>query len=111
VFDPNASLEEQARFIASRFLGTNAGYIEDAEFIKWREASLTLGVPPALSRGFRALEGASLTLSGRNLRTWTDYSGLDPEINSTGGSANFGQSEFNTQPPVRYFTARVDFAF
>jgi hypothetical protein len=27
--------------------------------------------------------------------------GLDPEINETGGGANFTQGEFNTQPPLR----------
>jgi TonB-linked SusC/RagA family outer membrane protein len=116
VGNPEASLEEQARFIAERFMGTRTGFIEDADFIKWREASITLGVPPQLSRAFRYLEGASLTLSGRNLKTWTDYTGIDPEINETGSQSfntggDFLQGEFNTQPPVRYFTARLNFTF
>lgn len=111
VSNPNATLEEQAAFIAQRFLGSGALYVEDADFIKWRELAVRLGTPTFLSRKFPTLEGASLTLSGRNLATWTDYSGLDPEINTGGGGANFGQSEFNTQPPVRYFTARLDFSF
>jgi hypothetical protein len=92
-------------------LGSDAGYIEDADFVKWRELSVTLGVPEALSRRFRQLSGMSLTLSGRNLKTWTDYTGLDPEINETGGDTNFTQGEFNTQPPVRYFVARLNFTF
>ncbi|HET7275891.1 MAG TPA: SusC/RagA family TonB-linked outer membrane protein [Longimicrobiaceae bacterium] len=108
--DPNASLEEQAAFIASGFYGTEAGYIEDAEFIKWRELSLTLGVPASLSNYLPMAEGASLTVAGRNLATWTDYTGLDPEVNESGGS-NFSQNEFNTQPPVRYFTVRLNFTF
>lgn len=111
VGDPNASLDEQARFVAARFLGTTAGFIEDATFVKWRELSLTVGVPEAVSNRFRALNGASFTLSGRNLKTWTDYTGLDPEINETGGGSNFTQGEFNTQPPVRYLTARFNFTF
>ncbi len=111
VFDPDASLEDQARFIADRFLGTPIGYIEDAEFVKWREASIALGIPPTISRHAPVLEGATLTLAGRNLATWTDYTGLDPEINESGGSSNFTQGEFNTQPPVRYFTARLDLTF
>ena len=117
--DPNASLEDQARFIArnlpisaeARTVASNDGYIEDADFIKWRELSVRLGVPESLGRRFRALQGASLTLSGRNLKTWTDYTGLDPEINETGAGTEFTQGEFNTQPPVRYFTARFDFTF
>jgi TonB-linked SusC/RagA family outer membrane protein len=111
VADPNASVEEQARFIAQRFYNTSAGYIEDADFIKWREVSLRLGVPASLARDNRLLQGASITLSGRNLKTWTDYTGLDPEINESGGGANFTQGEFNTQPPLRYYTIRLNFAF
>ncbi len=111
LFNPDASLDEQARFIADRFLGTPAGYIEDADFVKWREASVALGIPPTISRRLPVLEGATLTFAGRNLRTWTDYTGLDPEINESGGSSNFTQGEFNTQPPVRYFTARLDLTF
>jgi len=52
-----------------------------------------------------------LTFAGRNLAVWTDYPGLDPEANEGGGGDNFGQSEFNTQPPVRYFMLRLDYSF
>ncbi len=111
VSNPNASLEEQAAFIGARFMGTAALYVEDGDFIKFRELAVRLGTPTFLARQFPTLEGASITLAGRNLATWTDYNGLDPEINTGGGGANFTQSEFNTQPPVRYFTLRVDFSF
>jgi TonB-dependent starch-binding outer membrane protein SusC len=52
----------------------------------------------------------SLTLSGRNLKTWTNYSGIDPEINS-GGQLNFSTYDFLGQPPVRHFVARIDVGF
>ena len=45
-------------------------------------------------------------ISGRNLATWTDYTGFDPEINFN-GTSNFSTAEFLTQPQVRYFTARL----
>ncbi len=111
VADPNASLADQAAFIAYRFYGQTTGYIEDADFIKWREMSVTLAVPPALSSHISQLQGASITFSGRNLKTWTDYTGVDPEINETGGDTDFIQGEFNTQPPVRYFTVRLNLTF
>ncbi|MEO7647225.1 MAG: SusC/RagA family TonB-linked outer membrane protein [Gemmatimonadaceae bacterium] len=108
--DPNASLESQAAFIGARFMGaTPFGYIEDATFVKWRELSVRFAVPESVSNRIGALRGAALTLAGRNLGTWTDYTGLDPEINETGGSSNFTQGEFNTQPPVRTITFRLDF--
>lgn len=109
--DPNASLEEQARLIAYRFLGTRTGYIEDGTFVKWRELAVSVGMPQRFVRNIRGVQGATLTFAGRNLMTWTNYSGLDPEANETGGDTNFSQNEFNTQPPVRYLTARLEFTF
>lgn len=121
VADPNASVFEQARFIAMRLGALNpetgqrvttvSGYIEPADFIKWRELSVTLAPPQSLTASVPQLRGASLTLAGRNLATWTDYTGLDPEINETGGGSNFTQGEFNTQPPLRYFTIRLNYTF
>ena len=43
-----------------------------------------------VQRFFR--DGVDLTLSGRNLYVWTDYSGYDPEINLFGTNAGGLQS-------------------
>jgi TonB-dependent starch-binding outer membrane protein SusC len=61
-------------------------WIEDGTFIKLRElsASYTLDIP-AVRQVFR--DGVDLTISGRNLFVWTDYSGYDPEINLFGTNA------------------------
>jgi TonB-dependent starch-binding outer membrane protein SusC len=107
--DPNASPADQARAIASKFLGTNAGYIEDASFWRLREVSLTFNAPQDMASTFGASR-LSLTLSGRNLGLWTDYSGLDPEISSS-GQGNFSATEFLSQPPVRMWTARFNISF
>ncbi len=111
ISDPNASLASQAAFIGSQFAqfgSTPYGYIEDASFTKWRELSVRFGVPEVVGSRVSLLKGAALTLSGRNLHTWTKYTGLDPEINEGGGN-NFNQGEFNTQPPTRTFILRLDF--
>ncbi len=106
----NAPLEAQAATIASQTFGSQAGYIEEADFVKLREIALTIGLPENLARRLRS-QGVSLTLAGRNLKTWTDYSGIDPEINFNGSGSNFSTAEFLTQPPVRYWTARIDVNF
>ena len=61
-------------------------WIEDGTFIKLRElaASYLLDWEP-IRRVFKS--GVDLTLSGRNLWVWTDYSGYDPEINLFGTNA------------------------
>lgn len=103
-YAPGSSLTLQARRVAG-LLGTSAGYIEDASFWKLREVSLTFDAPGEWARRLRS-SSLSLTIAGRNLATWTDYTGFDPEINYN-GTSNYSTAEFFTQPPVRYLTARV----
>lgn len=109
--NPDASLAEQARGVAA-LLGSIDGFVEDADYIKLREVSFTLiGIEDWLDRaGVRGLDNVSLTIAGRNLATWTDYTGLDPEMNSAGQS-NFSTYEFLGQPPVRSWTIRLNVGF
>jgi TonB-dependent starch-binding outer membrane protein SusC len=100
-----SSLADQAAGIAA-MQGTDAGYIEDGSFWKIREVSVTLSAPDHLAHRF-GVGGLSLTFAGRNLGTWTNYKGLDPEINENGG-LNFTTDEFLSQPPVRSYTVRMD---
>jgi TonB-linked SusC/RagA family outer membrane protein len=100
-----SSLADQAAGIAA-LDGTDAGYIEDGSFWKIREISLTFSAPDRLAHRF-GVSGMSLTFAGRNLGTWTNYKGLDPEINENGG-LNFQTDEFLSQPPVRTYTVRMD---
>ena len=104
--DATAPLADQARAMAT-LLGTEAGFVEDADFVKFRELAVTLNAPSHWA-GRMGVASVSLTLAGRNLKTWTDYSGYDPEANENAANTNFSTDEFNTQPQVRYFTARVN---
>jgi TonB-linked SusC/RagA family outer membrane protein len=107
--DPSTPLADQARAQASKFLGTDAGYVENAAFLKLRELSVSFYAPERLARMFRS-QGMSFVLAGRNLATWTDYTGPDPEVNQI-GQANFLTRDFMGQAPVRYFTARLNLTF
>jgi len=106
--DPSSPLADQAAAIAA-LLTTDAGYIQDATFTKLREVSVTFTAPKRWATKARS-DNLSLTVAGRNLVTWTDYKGLDPEVTST-PNQNFSTSDFLTLPPVRYFTARINVAF
>ena len=110
-YDPNTPLDQQAAMVARGLLpgGTWGGFVEDADFVKFREVSLTLGLPTNWADRFGA-SGLSLTLAGRNLKTWTDYSGFDPEVNF-GGTSNFTSGDYATIPANKLFTARVDVTF
>jgi hypothetical protein len=106
--DKSKSLDLQARNLA-HLLASDAGYIEDSDYTKLREVSLSFLAPRELANRVRAGE-VRLTLAGRNLKTWTDYTGFDPEVNSTPGAA-FGTSDFLTQPPLRIYSARLTMSF
>lgn len=106
--DRNAPLDAQANAVAA-LMGTQAGYIEEADFVKLREVALTLSLPKSLAASLRS-EALSVTFAGRNLKTWTDYTGFDPEVNSSSG-ANFTTTDFLAQPPVRVYTVRLNANF
>lgn len=87
--------------IGSGFTGPASQFIEDASYVKLREVSVTYTLDPDWLEplGFTA---ADVTVAGRNLVTWTDYSGIDPENNLWGNSAGRGIDYFNN-PQSRSF--------
>jgi len=107
-FDKNTPLADQAASIGIS-LGTDAGYIEDATFTKLRELAFSVKAPDSWSSAFGG-RNMELTVAGRNLHTWTKYTGFDPEINSSPG-ANFSTSDFLTLPPTRSWTVRLNVSF
>jgi TonB-linked SusC/RagA family outer membrane protein len=76
------------RLYGASGLQPSSAFVDDASFIKLRELSVRYRVPrnfmdrTAFSRG---IENLSLSVTGRNLLTWTDYDGYDPDVGSTGG--------------------------
>jgi TonB-linked SusC/RagA family outer membrane protein len=76
-------------------------YINNSGYTKLREVSVSYTLP-AISTRWVNLNRAVITLAGRNLYTWTDYPGLEPEAFFLGGSrgGNFGQFEQTTNPQL-----------
>jgi TonB-linked SusC/RagA family outer membrane protein len=106
--DKTTPLTDQAA-AAANLKGTQAGYIEDGGFTKLREVSITYVAPDEWARKFGAT-ALSFSVAGRNLATWTNYKGVDPELNEAGQN-NFTTADFLTQPPVRYFIGRINVTF
>jgi TonB-dependent SusC/RagA subfamily outer membrane receptor len=85
----------------SRTQGIFEYWIEDGTFVKLREVSASYNFDSApFKRLFR--DGIDVTLSGRNLYVWTDYSGYDPEINLFGTNAG-GRGSVQTTAADRGF--------
>jgi TonB-linked SusC/RagA family outer membrane protein len=108
--DPSAPLWQKARVVALRDTParTQAGFIEDASFLRFRELALTYTMPSSFARRFLRGQSSTLTLAGRNLGKITNYSGIDPESNY---GQNDVQNDFQTAPPATYFILRLNIGF
>ena len=93
---------------ACPFTGYDEVCVEDAGFVKLREISVGYTFDgPWLGRslGFTSLD---LRVAGRNLKTWTDYTGLDPEVGGVGGNINrFNGYDYFNLPLTRSFVISV----
>jgi len=103
-----------AVFTQSLYAGLNASdyFVEDASYVKLRELSVAYNVGDRLlgATGLgRLVRGAKLALIGRNLYTWTDYSGFDPDVVG-GGDFNFRVDGFR-YPNFRTITGQVELTF
>jgi hypothetical protein len=90
-------------------LGPNNYNVEDGTYAKLREVSLTYRVGPV-----RGVGDWTLGLVGRNLMTFTNYSGYDPEVGVAGGAANLGlinQVDAFDFPTLRQFTLSLSTRF
>ena len=111
VNNPKAPLADQARAVAagSSLLGfSQAGYITSGNFLRLREASLTYTAPDVWARAVHA-QSMQISLTGRNLLKWTNYDGIDPELNGNGQSDL--PDDFLTAPPIRTLAVRVSLGY
>ena len=81
--------------------------IVDDSFAKLRELSLAYDLPTRYTRYFSG-RGATINFAARNLKTWTKYTGLDPEAQFLGGGNNVDQAEL-PQLTQFVFTLRVNY--
>ena len=113
--DPHAPAQHQAAAVAVNgnlygITTSEYGYLLNGSFWKFRELTFQLTAPETWSRRFLYGHAASISLSGRNLATWSAYRGFDPESN-TFGSNYVANGQFFTQPPTRVWVGRVDFTW
>ena len=93
-------------------LQTVNSFIEDASFFKLREISASYTLPDRWAGAFGA-KRATITVSGRNLHTWTSYGGLDPESQSSqgGGSAALEFFDQAVTPTLAQFVTTISLTF
>jgi hypothetical protein len=109
--DPSKTL---GKWRTDTYLRLTRVYYQDISYVKLRELTLGYDLPPTLVNRF--LSGAStahLSLSGRNLKTWTKFRGGDPDFSNFGGNPESLQRnrELATFPPSRHFWINLQVGF
>jgi TonB-linked SusC/RagA family outer membrane protein len=86
-------------------------HISPADFIKFRELSLTYSLPQRYSQNIPGGAQYDLTVSGRNLWMWTKYEGKgDPEVMFSPNSS-FTMLDYASTPQTRRLSASLRVRF
>ena len=112
LMNPDASFENQAMVVATRDhpARTLDGFFQDGAFVKLRELSLQYSLSPSFANRLRA-RSMSLVLTARNVATWTEYRGVDPESDFVATTGSDTPSEFQTIAPPSYLILRLNLGF
>jgi TonB-linked SusC/RagA family outer membrane protein len=93
-------------------LNPSDAYVENGSYVKLRELSVSYTFSQRVIEAVqlnRVIKGAKIAFIGRNLKTWTKYSGFDPEV-SSGNDFNFRIDGFK-YPNFRKITGQFELTF
>ncbi|MBM4171441.1 MAG: SusC/RagA family TonB-linked outer membrane protein [Ignavibacteria bacterium] len=105
-------VKDQAYYtgVGSSFVGPSSANMEDGSYVKLREIAIAYTLRNEFIKDLVGISSIDFRLSARNLKTWTDYTGIDPETNLTGGTNLRGLDYFNN-PQVRNIILSLRFNY
>ena len=86
--------------LGQQFTQFDSRLIENASFLRLKSVQLGWNLPQSILKSTKVVKGARIFLLGRNLLTFTEYSGPDPEVDSNlsiGANPNTKQVGFGLQ--------------
>jgi len=90
--------------------GTKSYFMEDASFVRLR--NISFGVDLAKFINIKGISRLQLVLSGRNLVTFTKYTGMDPEISSGANNSAWDRAvDHNTIPNIKSYQLGLNISF
>lgn len=91
----------------------DGNFIEDADYVKLRELSLSYDFSSVLANSGLGdtIRNLRLSVAGRNLLTFTEYDGIDPEVNFTGSRSLTRGADFLTLQVPRTFYGTINIGF
>ncbi|MBC6606592.1 TonB-dependent receptor [Hymenobacter sp. BT188] len=98
--NPSTTMPRAAQGDPNNNRRTSTRFLEDGSYVRLKTLTLGYNIPEGITKLAR-LQTARIYVSGQNLLTFTDYSGLDPEINTFSGSNTSLGTDFLTFPQAR----------
>ena len=89
------------------FNGPVSAFVEDAGFVKLREISLGYTLDQAWVSRVLGFGSIDLRVAGRNLVTWTKYTGVDPETSLLGSASAVRGIDYFNNPQGRSYVFSV----
>jgi TonB-linked SusC/RagA family outer membrane protein len=93
-------------YISNFYASVEQWRIDDGSFVKLREISLSYAFG-----NFRKVKDITLSVSGRNLISWDNYKGYDPEVNAGGQSTILRGIDFGAVPIPKTFSVGLSAKF
>lgn len=81
--------------------------VDNGSFVKLREISLSYNLPKLI----KGISNLNVSLSGRNLISWDNYNGYDPETNAGGNSDLIRGVDFGNVPIPRTYQLQLTATF
>jgi outer membrane receptor protein involved in Fe transport len=87
-------------------------FITSVNWMKLRSVSLNYDFSKLLKKQ-KVIKGLSVTATGTNLFTWTNYKGMDPEVSAAGGTGGSGSTgiDYCSVPSTSSFSFGVNITF
>lgn len=88
-------------------------FVEDGSYVKLKELAVNYTIPTSFVERFRfgGMKGVRVGLVGRNLLTFTNYSGYDPEVSGIDGDPFSFRFDGFTYPNFRTLTGLIEIDF
>ncbi|WP_077400691.1 SusC/RagA family TonB-linked outer membrane protein [Cellulophaga omnivescoria] len=85
-------------------------FLEDASYIRLKNIKVSYSLPQEILNDLH-LNDLSIFIQGNNLLTFTNYSGLDPEVSAFGSSALLSGYDELTMPQSKSYSLGVNIGF
>ncbi|HEY0023544.1 MAG TPA: TonB-dependent receptor [Longimicrobium sp.] len=89
---------------------SSSRFVEDGSYVRIKNAVLGYNLPARFSTR-AGVSSMRLYVQAQNLKTWTDYSGFDPEVNFNGAASITRGIDFYTLPQARTYTIGLNLGF